>query len=418
MEIHMTTNPFLIGVDVASQKADIDVHGPQDQELGQFTMKVHNQQINQTLVAIKSIVAKTNTIVIMEATSIYHRIFYYAFLNSGFKVVLVNPYQSNAFQKATSLRKTVTDKISAHTLASIYRLKQFAIPKKAELNIELKKLVRGYYTLTDQQSSFKKRVKTMLAEIFPLFSKVFSDIFAKTPMTLLQYCPTPEAVLNHDKKSLFLFIKKTARKNASWAIHKLDHLITAATLSPSVDKGKTANLFLLNIYLDTIKNLETQIQSIQNEIETIAKKHQQIKLILSIPGIGPILAAAIIGEIDRFDSFKKPAQLFAFAGIDPSVKQSGKFKGSKNRMSKRGSKLLRRALYLAAFCAIRKNRKGQLNNPYLREYYDKKLNEGKPKKVALGACMNKMAGYIFATLRNNKPFVLINPQSYQWNKAS
>lgn len=413
----MVTHPFLIGVDVASQKADIDVHGPQDQELGRFTMKVHNGQINQILADIKAIVDKTNTIVIMEATSVYHRIFFYAFLNCGFKVVLVNPYQSNAFQRATSLRKTVTDQISAHTLASIYRLQQFAIPKETELNIELKKLVRGYYTLTDQQSSFKKRVKTILAELFPLFSKVFSDCFSKTPMTLLQYYPTPEAVLNNDKKALFLFIKKIARKNAQWSIKKLDQLITAATYSPSVDKGKTANLCLLKIYLEIIQNFETEIQVIKNEIENIAQKHREIKLILSIPGIGPILAAAIIAEMDNFDCFIKPAQLVAFAGIDPSVKQSGKFKGSKNRMSKRGSKLLRRALYLAAFCAIRKNRKGQLNNPYLREYYDKKLRQGKPKKVALGACMHKMAAYIFATLRDNKPFILMDPKTSHWRKA-
>lgn len=414
----MTTNPFLIGVDVASQKADIDVHGQQDQELGAFIMKVDNRQINHTLTKIISLVDKKNTIVIMEATSIYHRIFYYAFLNSGFKVVLVNPYQANAFQKAASLRKTVTDKISAHSLASIYRLKQFAIPKEAEVNIELKKLVRGYYTLTDEQSKFKKRVKTILAEIFPLFPKVFSNIFSKTAMTILENFATPEAILNQDKKNLFEIIKKTARKSAQWSVEKLDLLITAAKCSPSVDKGKLANLDLLIIYLNTIKNFETQIELIKSKIECITEENHQIKLILSIPGIGPIIAAAIIGEMDSFNYFKKPAQLVAFAGIDPSVKQSGKFKGSKNRMSKRGSRLLRRALYLAAFCAIRKNRAGELNNPFLREYYDKKVNEGKPKKVALGACMHKMTGYIFATLRNDKPFVLTDPKTFQWKKAS
>ena len=85
----------------------------------------------------------------------------------------------------------------------------------------------------------------------------------------------------------------------------------------------------------------------------------------------------------------------------------------------RGSKLLRRALYLAALAAIRKNRTGKINNPYLREYYEKKLLQGKSKNVALGACMNKMTSYIFATLRDNKPFKLIDPKMYKTlNKAA
>lgn len=414
----MTTNPYLIGVDVASEKADIDIHDPQNQEVGKFNMIVNNHLINHTLDQINKIVDKKNTIVIMEATSVYHRIFYYAFINNGFKVVMVNPYQANAFLKAASLRKTVTDKISAHSLASIYRLKQFSVPKEREINIELKKLIRAYYTLIDEKAKFKIRVKTILAEIFPLFVKVFSDVFAKTPMVLMNAFATPEAILKQNPKYLFEIIKKTARKNAKWTIDKLDQLIAAAKFSPSVDSGKNANLHLLKVYLKTINDFEKQIQSIKKKIEVMIKKNKQIQLILSIPGIGPIIAAAIIAEIDNFEYFKKPAQIVAFAGIDPSVKESGKFVGSKNRMSKRGSKLLRRALYLAAFCAIRKNSAGQLNHPYLREYYDKKVGEGKPKKVALGACMHKMAGFIFATLRNNKPFVLTDPQAHQWKKAS
>ena len=212
--------------------------------------------------------------------------------------------------------------------------------------------------------------------------------------------------------------KKTSRKSNYWAIHKLDSIISTAKLSPYVEKGKNANIFTLKNFLTTIQNLETQIQKIKLEIKNTAEKYPQVKLLRSIPGIGPILAATILGEIGDFSAFKKPAQLTAFAGIDPSVKQSGNFKGSKNRMSKRGSKLLRRALYLAACASIRKNRTGNLNNPYLREYYDKKLSQGKPKKVVLGACMNKIIGYIFATLRDNKRFILVNPKNHQLYKKA
>ena len=414
----MNTHPYLVGVDVASKKADIDIHGPQDQELGQFIMWVNNHHIHQILKTITAVVDKKNTIVVMEATGPYHRIFYFAFLNSGFQVAIVNPYQSNQFQRAASLRKTVTDKISAHTLASIYRHNHLSIRVNPETHIELKKLARAYYTLIDNQSGYKRRIKAILAEIFPLFSSAFKNPFSKTAIALLKTYPTPDDVLNENPEKLFHFIQCHSRKNASWAIRKLDLLINAAKTSPYVQKGLNANIFNLNIFLITIENLDSQIQNLKNAIEKSADIFARAKLLKSIPGIGPILAATILGEIGCFDIFQKPTQLVAFAGIDPSVKESGNFKGSKNRMSKRGSTLLRRALYLAALAAIRKNRTGKINNPFLKEYYDRKLSQGKPKKVALGACMNKITFYIFATLRNNQPFKLIDPKIHQTPKKA
>ncbi len=71
-----------------------------------------------------------------------------------------------------------------------------------------------------------------------------------------------------------------------------------------------------------------------------------------IPGVGIVTAATIvseIGDIKRFSSVKK---LNAFAGIDPSVRQSGEFLGTENHMSKRGSAYLRRALWMAAFVSV------------------------------------------------------------------
>lgn len=415
----MKSNPYLIGVDVASQKADVEIHDPDDNELGKFQLQIANKQLNHTMEKITALVDKNNTIVVMEATGTYHRIFLYCFLNRGFKVVIVNPYQANSFQRAASLRKTVTDKISAHTLISLYRLHHYQVTDDPEANMELKKLIRTYYTLIDTQSGFKKRVKSILAEIFPLVALAFSNIFSKTAMLFLKCYHTPDKILNESPETIFHLLKKTARKNSLWAAQKLDAILLAARMSPSVEKAKQENIINLLTYLTIIENIETQIQLQKQRIEDMAQHFPQIKLLMSIPGIGPILSATILGEIGNFNRFAKLAQLVAFVGIDPSVKQSGKFNSSRNRMSKRGSRLLRRALYLAACCAIKRNRAGLLVNPYMHQYYQKKLAEGKAKKVALGACMHKMTAYIFATLRDNKKFSLIDPNKHQqWKKAA
>lgn len=105
-----------------------------------------------------------------------------------------------------------------------------------------------------------------------------------------------------------------------------------------------------------------------------------------------------------------PKKLVAFAGVDPSVFESGKFTATKNRITKRGSSRLRHALYMAVRCAIRDCRKSKTDeiiiprNKKLREFYDKKRDEGKPFKVAAIACVNKLLHWIFALLKSKSTF--------------
>ncbi len=117
-------------------------------------------------------------------------------------------------------------------------------------------------------------------------------------------------------------------------------------------------------------------------------------------------------EIGDFSAFKKPKQLYAYFGLDPAVKESGKFKGNKVSMSKRGSRLARRVLFTVALVSVRSSKCGQANNPVIKDYYDKK-KESKPKMVALGAVMYKVSNIVFAVLRDNKPFVLRTAKEHE-----
>lgn len=124
---------------------------------------------------------------------------------------------------------------------------------------------------------------------------------------------------------------------------------------------------------------------------------------MSIPGVGFISAVTILTEIGDFQGFLKPKQLVAYFGIDPSVNESGKFKSDKDKISKRGTRFGRRALYAVALASIRTKRTGEANNKILLDYYKTNLN-GKKKKVALVAIMHKLLKYIFAVLRNQKEY--------------
>ena len=104
--------------------------------------------------------------------------------------------------------------------------------------------------------------------------------------------------------------------------------------------------------------------------------------------------------MDRGD---RPSKLVAFAGIDPRVKQSGEFSGTKNHMSKRGSSYLRRAIWLASTTAV-------FHDPVMSEFYQKKRAEGKPHRTAVGAVCRKMLYVIYALMKSGQVYT---PQTKQ-----
>jgi len=163
------------------------------------------------------------------------------------------------------------------------------------------------------------------------------------------------------------------------------------------------------MYINIILQYKEHLSKLESEIDALAKEVEEYNIIKSIPGIGEKIAATIISEIGEIDRFSDPKKLVAFAGVDPSVFKSGKFTATKNRITKRGSSRLRHALYMAVRCAIRDCRKSKTSdeiiprNKKLREFYDKKREEGKPFKVAVIACVNILLHWI-SLLKNKATF--------------
>ena len=149
--------------------------------------------------------------------------------------------------------------------------------------------------------------------------------------------------------------------------------------------------------IELIELLESQIRDIEKQVSDFIKKSDNV--ITSIPGIGYMTAAIIISEIGDINRFHNPSQVLAFAGLDPSVKQSGNFNASSTRMSKRGSPLLRYALVLAA-------NNVQLNTKTFNDYYNTKRLQGKLHYNALGHCAGKLVRNIFYMLKHNVKFNL------------
>ena len=140
---------------------------------------------------------------------------------------------------------------------------------------------------------------------------------------------------------------------------------------------------------------DEQIQSVEEKIDRMMK--QTDTKIMSIPSIADILGPTILGEIGDIERFSNVKKLVAFAGLDPVVSQSGRFENKSGKISKRGSPLLRHALFLAANSAIQ-------NDENLKRFYSKKRSEGKHHFSALNAVAAKLLRIVYWVLKNNKEY--------------
>lgn len=183
----------------------------------------------------------------------------------------------------------------------------------------------------------------------------------------------------------------------------LDRLFAVAGESLPSHKAQQSKTRVLKDYVDILLTQKRILTDIRAQLIVRASLSPAYSLIRSIPGIGEFTAAAILSEIGDVGRFPAERQLVAFAGLDPSVFQSGKFKSNSNRISKRGSSYLRKALYQAAFGGIHKRKNGPVN-PVLFEFYTKKRDEGKAHNVALIATSSKLLRIIYGILKCQKPF--------------
>jgi transposase len=339
--------------------------------------------------------------VVLEATGHYHVALVSFLHDHDYITVVVNPLTSQRLRKA-SLRKVKTDAQDAFQLAELFYKEEFEPCRlRSEQMYSLRMLTRYYEATSDAYVQLKLRFRTLVDQVFPLYAGVFHDLFSKTALELFKLYPSPQDVMQADDEQLTnTLLSLSGRfKSRKWAEEKAKKLMTAASKSP-----KTAvygsHLFMLREMVEILLQNQEHLNRLQKEIDTLARNIKEYDLLRSIPGIGDKIAATILAEIGDIDQFEHAKKLVAFAGIDPSVFASGKFTASSNRITKRGSKRLRRALFLAVQCGLR----GSINQR-IREFYDRKRFEGKAHKVAIIACANKLLHVVFVLLKRGEPYI-------------
>jgi len=240
---------------------------------------------------------------------------------------------------------------------------------------------------------------------FPEHPGCFSNVFIRTSRELLKSYPEPEDLAEVDFSELSAFLKEHSRGRFGEERDRKIQSLAKGTFG--ITLALDAFTLQLRLLVEQIEFIEEQIKVIEEAINEVMEELRLSNdtpyrhVIETIPGIGPVLAAAIIGEIGDISRFPNARALVAYAGLDASVRASG---GTRNRMSKRGSPVLRNSLWLAAVSARR-------FNPELRAFYELKRSQGKHPSVATGAVARKLVHLIYSLWKDNRPY----DPDYQWS---
>lgn len=349
--------------------------------------------------------------VVLESTGHYHTPVVHFLEEQNYVYIIVNPLISHR-AKSSSLRKVKTDAIDAYHLCELYYKEELEPHKKRGIQLlNLRNLTRQQESLAEVAAQTKLQFHAILDQVFPEFKGVFGSLFSKVSLLTLLAFPTSEAVLSASECEIAAKITSLCHsRSKKWAKEKAQALRNAALRNPFQKNLYQSHIINIEILANIILQYQEHLSKLQAEIDALAKEFEEYKIIQSIPGIGEKIAATIISEIGEIDRFNHAKKLIAFAGVDPSVYSSGKFTASKNRITKRGSIRLRHALYLAVQSGIRDSRRKKTTeeiiprNKRLRAFYDKKRDEGKPYRVAVIACVNKLLHWIYALLKSKTNF--------------
>lgn len=337
---------------------------------------------------------KDNLEIGMEATGHYWLSLYSFLLEQELLIHVVNPIQTDGWRKGTEIRKRKTDIIDSILIADLIRYGDFLETSLSDENtLSLRNLARFRSYLVSSISDLKRKTICVLDQVFPEYASTFSNVFGQTSKELLLSLSTPSDYENISAEKLDKVLANITMKNT--ASKKIAALSDKAKSSFGITFCLDSFSLQLKLLIEQISFIENQVKDVETEISSLVEKINTP--ITTIPGIGKITAAIILGEIGDINRFNTPSKLVAYAGLDATVSQSGEYECTNNRMSKRGSPYLRKALYQAAFVA-------EINDPVFKSFYQKKRSEGKHHMVATNAVARKLCHTIYAVLKNNTTY--------------
>lgn len=379
---------YYVGIDISKYKHDFCIISNTGEVIVENSSFENNKKGFQEFLEHLKPYNKQDVRIAFEATGHYSMNLELFLTNQDYSFMKVNPLVVHQFLKARSLRRTKTDKADSFTMASYLLSIQYK-PNSCLLYhiFTLKSLCRSREQLIKERSKFIVLLTNELDKTFPELKSFFNNRISNTLLFILdKYKNTEHIALMKDYDS----IRLASQGKFSYAkFAKLKELA-----KNSVGYHDDNSDLLISTYISIINNFNDKIVPIDKQISTIIKELNP--RMFSIPGIGEISAATILAEYGDINNFSSPNKMLAFAGLEPSIIQSGTIEHT-GKMVKHGSGHLRYALMNTAMMVLR-------YSPQFYDYYLKKRSEGKCHRVALSHVCKKLIRVIYTLEKNNINF--------------
>lgn len=390
-----------VGIDVSKDKSTVCMLRP----YGEVVEAPHNidhteQTLNALIERIKSF--EEDVKVVLEATGGYHQVVVTKLLAANIFTVVVNPYIMKKYCAAT-LRKAKTDKIDSARIANYgidhwFSMTAYCPPD--EIYAELKLLGRQYEQYVRLKVGCKIQLANLLDGVMPGIKSILTGS-VPAYSTKDKLCDFVEKYWHYDN------IKKMSEKQflsdyAKWTKKKgyrynESQAIAIYQLSknniPTLKSSTPSTKMLVLQAVKSVKEVELTLALIISQMQEIASTLPEYSVVREMKGVGDVLSVRLIGEIGDVRRFRNGSSLVAFAGIDAPPYESGKFVGTNRNISKRGSPTLRKIGY-EIMHSLKVSKPTEDSAVY--DFIIKKENEGKPKRVAKIAGLNKFLRIYYA----------------------
>ena len=384
-----------VGIDVSKEKHDCFITNSDGEVLFKaFTIKNNLDGFDELYQKIESVMEDASKVKVgLEATGHYSYNLLGYLLDKGLATFVINPLHTNLYRKSLSLRQTKTDKVDAHTIASMLmsdvNLKSYS--DTSYHNEELKSLTRYRFDKVKERAKLKTSISRLVCILFPELEKLVPTLHQNSVYELLYEFPGAKQVANAHLTRLSNLLETASKGHYT----KETSIAFREAARTSIGSNMPAKSLELKHTIKLIRELDSEIEEIENEIKVIMDEINSP--ILSIPGISYRMGAMIIAEIGDFSQFDSPDKILAYAGMSPSTYQSGQLDNCYARMEKRGSRYLRYALFNATAYVC-------LWDPTYKAYLAKKRAEGKHYYVAMSHATKKLVRLIYHLERTGQQY--------------
>lgn len=389
----ITPSTLVIGVDIAKDKHVARAQDDRGYEFGKrliFENRIHGfELLLEWIFKLQKEHDKSHVIIGAEPTGHYWMSLGYYLTSKDYDFVLVNPMHVKKSKELDDNSPTKNDTKDARVIAQLVKDGRYSVPNLLDgIYAELREAIKLRDQLIKQQTVTEGRIQNNLQRYFPEFQDVFKQWDGKAALYTLRAFPFPSDIRDKPPEDVLAEWKPVVKRGVG--IKRATKLVDKAKKSVGIEIGLRFAKKELHSLLDQYELYEAQLEELNWEIENLLEDIPGAKEMLAIKGLGVTTVATFFAEVGDLSNYHHPQQLVNMAGLSLREHSSGKFKGE-TKITKRGRKKLRKAIYLAIRPLVANNPTFQA----LHRYYTTRPEKPLKKQQSLIALCGKLLRVLF-----------------------